>query len=300
MSATTRKLSRRSLSLVACRAVVLSDLLAALLLFTVISVPLSSSLSTLGRTATKIHRVHQASLQEAQLENLLRQILNGHDSHRLPLYPRVHKGAVLFTDGALLPTDPVKSGITGIELAAAHLARVMTHSPNDPTHMLTFCTLHHLPLPSPMHGFIAVGMDSFAELQGPVYPQGDAGCYRGQLEKVRSLTVPPFSITNDSFHLLLPIRRQFTLLHLDDGSLRYLSHEGEITIENQPLSEHWSQIRLEPTISGKGLTLEVNATLDATSFGAQPPLRLTLTSHLSRRIPWNVLLHGGSTRLGPS
>lgn len=260
-------------------------MLVALLLFSV-AVPLAAPLiSRSYQWVLALQRQHSALLQQERLRSVFQDVIHSHDSHRYPLFPRAHHKVITFSDGHPLPYHIVGDAISAIELASDASALVRTQVNHNQHIDLEFCLSDTAVLPPRIHGFAAISMDHITELQGEYWPGTSAGCHKGRFSLPERSMLFTRPAGNEEWLLLVPILRQFTLYLAEDDTLYYLSHQGSGIIERQPVLDTVPPLTIEIHRGQDDLSIELRSvsTEDAFSF--------SFLSRLTRRTPWNLILH---------
>ena len=256
-------------------------------------------LSTSSRFAVRSYQHAERHHALLRLESMLRYAIEGLDSHRLDLAPRIHTaGWIRFTDGSL---SPVMSGsrrphATSDALSAAWLLsadslEVRAVSASAISAYAAACAKYKDSISlAAVRSMVALSVEGLQELKlRSALPNGTPGCYALNLERSKSMLVPECSECGlGNIHALIPVQEIFTLYHDRQSQLRYLSHSGDEILENQPLV-------LGPKLRKIELNLSTAYALHflavRTEFEDTLPALASFHNTLAREAHYNLLLN---------
>ncbi len=276
----------------------LIETLVCLLIATPILLGLMSSIHHGARIRHDVSREYLRSRNEVYLRNILADVMQDTDGHRLQILPRVHRQGVLrFFDGSLHPVngsrtlgvipDKQSDAFTNVKLHTEASLRVIRAEGSA----FTACLIFH-PSAVPWNAYrsvIALSADGIFELKVLQNLSGSGGCRLLHLMPVKSMSAARAQSEDLSFlSLLIPIVAHYSYYVSRAGDLRYLSHVGEQTIENQPLLTDFPIIEVRASLAATNQLISLQAR--ALRNRDQIPL-IRFTALLSRTAHYNYLSH---------
>jgi len=215
---------------------------------------------------------------EARLKLYLHQAMHNLDSHRLPLEINIHKlGNLKLTDGsAIIPSanpDHAPSAdsdaFTSLELDVGGTLILEKIWPDGRLDVCSENSLKTIPSSRLIPSWIAVGVDGVSEIQitSQTPLVGSVRCFQISITRTKSVSVPEFPSPLARWIFLLPIKSHFTIYMDITGQLRYLSHQGEVIIENQPIAKGIDGFYLVATKIGPEKTTEIQLQIKSSDDG---------------------------------
>jgi len=211
-----------------------------------IGAPLLFTLIQAMTTGTEIYlRARRARIEietTLTMKGLLEGAVEHVSAHRLPLEPRIHSpGTLTYLDGtphpfshhSLYRPEPESTALSTLELDidASLIVKGLAHDGSP-----RVCSRWGPRPESATRLFLAVSVDGTAPVEGSLLRvRGLPDCYTLTVERAQSTALPsPPSIAQFA-SLFVPVKREYTLYLTARGELRYLSHRGANTTENQPI-----------------------------------------------------------------
>jgi prepilin-type N-terminal cleavage/methylation domain-containing protein len=197
-----------------------------------------------------------------RIEALFREAMEKVDTHRLPIFPRVHpRGDVQYADGTPHPLNARYDSL-GPDVNSDAFTWVSVHTQSlrwvsEITEVrklqeggyeidLEECNSTDLPIPNEERSLLGLSPDAVFELQ-VLSRRIDRPCTYYTLRLTKSIILP--NRVADG-RILLTIRAVFSVeqigtLYLDrEDRFRLVSHSGEEIVENQPVLEDVKEIKL--------------------------------------------------------
>jgi len=188
------------------------------------------------------HRTANSVATVSAIKSLLTTVIEHLGEHRLPLGVRIHPiGALTFTDGSPHPMmhhprfrpEPNSTAISALELdIEATLDR--SHAPTTET--IALCSRWGKPPSKDTTLFLGLSVDGAALTRGSLQKiPGPRPCFNASLLPISSTVLPPSTAHPTTLISFVPVVREYSVYLSLSGELRYLSHRGALTLENQPL-----------------------------------------------------------------
>ncbi len=186
----------------------------------------------------------------------LRDVVNDLDGHRLPVLPRIHnRGIFSFTDSSPyplpknFPASLSSDGITGVRLDLPNRFEVSESSLTPAGVYFRGCRIASTSKYSieNVHSFAATSLSGTYEVL-PIQSVliKDGSCIETTLRFAKSMSFEPPPLSLPSPQLLIPVLDHYTLYVDTSMTIRYLSHAGDTTMENQPLFSIAGDLTLQP------------------------------------------------------
>ncbi len=189
-----------------------------------------------------------------KMNSYLLTIAKEYDQHRLQLGLRIHKnGGIRFADNSLNPislrTDSLKPDTKSDAITSASIKILNTFTIEKADISASPFIFYGCPkfgksnqtLPASSVGFIGISTDTTMEFIGSTTPwpgQSVPGCLIFSLTSTSGMLFKKVTPHTAAFiAAIIPIDRIYTIYIDSLGRLRYLGHEGNRNVENQPLAE---------------------------------------------------------------
>lgn len=189
-----------------------------------------------------------------KMNSYLLGIAKEYDQHRLQLGLKIHKnGIIKFADNSLNPIslradslkpDTKSDAITSVSVKTLNAFTIHKSDISASPFIFYGCPKFgksYQTLPSPAAQFIGISTDTNIEFIGSTSPwsgQAALGCLIFSLTPVSGMLYKKASSHSSAFiTAIIPADRTYTIYIDSQGRLRYLGHEGNRNVENQPLAE---------------------------------------------------------------
>ncbi len=257
-----------------------------------------SSLHGLVKNTVRVQEESQATFNYLRTRALVSGVMRGLDSHRLRIFPRVHKhGVIRFTDGSANPVmksnshtfpDSNSDAITSLELNLHSKLLVTACQMNSNVAEFSACIDPNTNFTnSSTETYLGVGLQGFQELTGLASGSGTCRTLSLSASKSMSVIAPTGAAPCDSL-LIVPILRHYTLYVDSEENLRFLSHRGDNNVENQPLLLKIGQLNFEAQLHFANSIYGLKVMLTAPH---QRQFKWSAVHHLARIDRFNLLLN---------
>ena len=231
-----------------CRGATLIEIIVALALSTPIILGLIVMISSSVKLTAISEEQHRRVLTTRRIESIAAILSHDADRHRLPLLPRVHdRGAITFINGERLAVSPrIPANRPSVDSSAVTYLRLVTDH-------IRWVTKHHEsgeieacrpsidgPPPDSVRGFITVSPEGIEHMDSPLtHGSGlNQRCIRTKITTLsKSMMTATGVVSPASVSIIIPIESVYTYFVSAGEELRLLSHEGEQTVEHQPVHD---------------------------------------------------------------
>lgn len=279
-----------------------------LLIGTALSGLVLALLAGLFQPALKLSEFLKIRKQEfytlLRVEALLREAMEGVDTHRLAIFPIIHlQGALRYADGTehplrfrqdLLSPQPTSDSLTWVSVHtqslrwASEIQEVRKVDEKRYEIDLEECSSTDRLIPAEERSLIGLSPDGIFELQVLARTIAEPCAYY-RLLLTKSMILPnrvADGRTLLTLRALLSVKEIGTV-YLDRGArLRFLTHNGEEILENQPILEEVKELRLQFTSLANDTARVLDAKL---SFPSGRDQVMSFSHHLARRSPLEML-----------
>jgi hypothetical protein len=235
-----------------------------LLVAIAVSAPLLAALSLAVKEQGVFYRLLQSKDSSdtvfLRTRSLLEQLVHDGDSSALIPLPRLHKhGNIRFTDGS--PNSVMRGAasrrphhasdaITAAAVDARRSLRIVSYQAGASRISVTACPIFETNSPAEQfHGFLGISLHGVFEVTSPqskIAVSGVCGTY--ELKPTKSMLTRTATVRDLSLiRLLIPITRIRSLYVDRKYELRYLSHRGDVNLENQPVVSNLKAMSLNST-----------------------------------------------------
>lgn len=238
-----------------------------LLIGTALSGLVLALLAGLFQPALKLCELLKVRKQEfynfLRVETLLREAMEGVDSHRLPIFPIIHlQGDLRYADGTehplrsrpdLLGPQSTSDSLTWISLYTqslrwiSEIEEVRKVDEGKYEIDLEDCSSAHRLIPAEERSLLGLSPDGIFELQVLAYEIANP-CISYTLRLTKSMILPNRVADGRTLLTLRAVLsvKEIATVYLDrEGRLRLVTHSGEGTLENQPFLEEVKELKLQ-------------------------------------------------------
>lgn len=186
------------------------------------------------------------------------------EGHRFPFGLTVHPpGRLHWTSGVPHPlSGHVALDSTPLSALDLILPATATITDRAPTGELRATSVWGESIPTETRLFLGIGGEHVALLSGSARRTGHTPLrYELTVHVVPSVTVPASPLDLAAVRLCIPVRREYSLFVDRAGQLRYISHAGAATLENQPLLRGLKRLTFTETPAKPTLPAGYHATI---------------------------------------
>lgn len=226
----------------------LLELIVALSIFLPLAVGLSYTYVGLSKLLIKEIKEDKNVRSEYLLRGYARQVLFDLDSHRLPLYPRVHRrGQISRANGQELKLSAIhepasdSNAITGFELDLERTMYVAQTTPID----VQLCPRYQKSIQSQQTEFLAISAERMIEVTLKILePSRGTLCKNIVIIGSGGMITEAQDLKDPKHFFFVPIKRVYTLYRSIRSELRFLTHQGNRIVENQRISGSLKKMNL--------------------------------------------------------
>jgi hypothetical protein len=224
---------------------ILLEVLASTVVCSLLLLMLAALLHGAIRQLSALKIARDTNLSQLAVESILGKVASDMDAFPIGPSPRIHRGEISFTDGTpnpimhgASPPSPDSCAITysAVELEASMEIRSAVRQGSDT--LYTACPRYGRGFRSSDHvGVIAALPYRLAELVVSSAERGSSGCVLIAAHAPKSMLTTPLSSDQEGVTTLIPVREIYTYYLDRAGTLRRISHRGELNVEQQPMRE---------------------------------------------------------------
>ena len=271
-----------------CRGATLIDVLASIAIGAPIIVSLIAMVSSSVKLISVAEEQHRRVLVTRRIESISAILSNDINRHRLPVIPRIHeKGKIGYYDGTPLPISPQipanrpesnSTAITYLRLSMGQARWITQHEEGGESEACR-PSVQTLP-PETVRGVLAISAEGIENMASSITQGSELTekCVRVKLSALpRSMMTPTGIISPASVNIIIPIESMYTYFVSEGGELRLLSHDGQRTIEHQP-------VHVGITTLSCARTAESSLGLRTYSLRLSLPPSTTIETHLTPKL----------------
>lgn len=229
----------------------------------IVGAPLIIGLTAAVTAAIEAHQKTRVTSQEishvTSLKAILTPLFEHVSAHRLPLPARIHPdGTIAYTDGTTHPIvnhprfhpAPQSNGVSALELAIRGTLDLHQALPNE---ALEICSRWGESPPSDTRLLLALSVDGALLTAATLHRTSATPCFEAHLSPIPSTVVPISPATLTTATTFIPVVREYSVYLSHTGEIRYLSHRGFETPENQPLLRGFKAMQISITAGAASL-----------------------------------------------